>query len=119
MVTVKGALAQLYIGKCTIVNQVETTDADTHQTSFSDVTVATDQPCRLSFSTVTSTQPKVGSSDLVQVIKLFLDPDIVVAPGSKITVTQNGKTTAYKSSGYPAIHTNHQEVVLTIDDDYS
>ena len=50
----------------------------------------------------------------VQTVKLLLPPDIVVLPGSKITVTQNKITEDYTSSGIPALYVTHQEIVLEL-----
>ena len=119
MVAVRKALESLYKGFCTISNKQEVTDEQTHQTRFTDVIVVENQPCRLSFSTITAATPGTGATTLKEVVKLFIAPEITVLPGSKITVTQNGMTTLYKSSGKPATHSNHQEIILELDDDYS
>ena len=39
--------------------------------------------------------------------------------GSKITVTQNGVTTDYASSGKPAVYETHQEVILELKEKWS
>ena len=52
-----------------------------------------------------------------QTIKLFISPLVNVPPGSKITVTQNNQTQVYKSSGQPAVYTNHQEIELELFDE--
>lgn len=57
---------------------------------------------------------KMFASALVQVTEIFLAPEIVVKPGSKLTITQNGITTDYKSSGIPATYSTHQEIVVEI-----
>lgn len=111
-------LAILWKGKCTIYEFVDTTDPDTHQTIQTLKAVVTDEPCRLSFSQVmsqsTTTQIVQGAAEQVQIIKLFLRPDITINAGSVIEVTQNGVTTKYKRSSVPAIYTQHQEVTLEL-----
>ena len=111
-------LAILWKGKCTIYEFVDTTDPDTHQTIQTLKAVVTDEPCRLSFSRVmsqsTTTQIVQGAAEQVQIIKLFLRPDITINAGSVIEVTQNGATTKYKRSSVPAIYTQHQEVTLEL-----
>ena len=111
-------LAILWKGKCTIYEFVDTTDPDTHQTIQPLKAVVTDEPCRLSFSQVmsqsTTTQIVQGAAEQVQIIKLFLRPDITINAGSVIEVTQNGVTTKYKRSSVPAIYTQHQEVTLEL-----
>lgn len=84
-----------------------------HTTGFKDVDVLTDVPCRLSVSS----SPAVGSGEAAkttQTVKLFFAPEITVKEGSKITVTQNGVTTAYKQSGVPAVYQTHTEIVLEL-----
>ena len=111
-------LAILWKGKCTIYEFVDATDPDTHQTIQTLNAVLTDEPCRLSFSQVmsqsTTTQIVQGAAEQVQIIKLFLRPDITINAGSVIEVTQNGVTTKYKRSNVPAIYTQHQEVTLEL-----
>ena len=111
-------LAILWKGKCTIYEFVDTTDPDNHQTIQTLNAVLTDEPCRLSFSQVmsqsTTTQIVQGAAEQVQIIKLFLRPDITINAGSVIEVTQNGVTTKYKRSNVPAIYTQHQEVTLEL-----
>ena len=110
--------AILWKGQCTIYEVVDTTDLDTHQTIQTLKAVVTDEPCRLSFSQVmsqsTTTQIVQGAAEQVQIIKLFLRPDITINAGSVIEVTQNGVTTKYKRSSVPAIYTQHQEVTLEL-----
>lgn len=82
-------------------------------TGFGDVDVLTDVPCRLSVSS----SPPVSDGDVAkatQTVKLFYAPEIIIKEGSKITVTQNGVTTAYKQSGVPAVYQTHTETVLEL-----
>ena len=72
------------------------------------------QPCRLSFSSSPNTNQTDTAAQLVQTIKVFLAPEIRVQAGSKLTVTQNGVTTEYKSSGEPALYQTHQEIMLEL-----
>lgn len=113
MVNFKKAIESLYIGKCTVTEHRQYIDETTKQTKFEDVDILTDVPCRLSFSSLRPTDENIAAS-VTQSIKLFLDPNIVIPAGCKITVTQNNKTIAYKQSGEPAFHTNHQEISLEL-----
>lgn len=114
MVKVKKAMEKLYIGKVTVTEHQKIVKAN-KSTGFKDVVVLEDQPCRLSHKTINQTDAQDnGAAALTQVTKLFLDPDIEVKAGSKLTVTQNGVTTDYSCSGKPAFYTSHQEIVLTL-----
>lgn len=103
----------MYDGKCTITEHKKV-KKDNMSTGFEDVVVLEDEPCRLSFKTINSTNQTDTAASVVQSTKVFLAPEIQVKPGSKLTITQNGVTTEYKSSGKPAIYSTHQEIVLEL-----
>lgn len=108
------AIESMYEGTCTITEHKKV-QKDNKSTGFQDVIVQEDIPCRLSFKTINNTNPNENAaSALVQVTEVFLAPEIVVKPGSKLTITQNGVTTDYKSSGIPATYSTHQEIVVEI-----
>lgn len=108
------ALESLYGGTCNIIEHQKIKKAN-KSTGFQDVTVLENEPCRLSFKTITSTNPTdVGASALKQTTTLFINPDVKIAPGSKIVVTQNNVTNEYKQSGEPALYDTHQEIILEL-----
>lgn len=110
---IRDAIESLYIGRCTITEHKQLFDPQTKQTKFTDIDIFIDVPCRLSFSTLKTASDETISS-VNQTTKLFLSPDIEIPAGCKITVTQNNRTTAYKQSSPPAVHTNHQEIQLEL-----
>lgn len=114
MQNVREAIESLYIGKCTITTHQQYFDEDTKQTKFQDVDILIDQPCRLSFSTIAPTIQETGVHSVTQAVKLFISPQTDIPAGCKITVTQNGTTTAYKQSGEPAVYSNHKEIRLEL-----
>ncbi len=106
------ALESLYDGICTVTEYRKIKNGN-GSTGFEEVVVLEDLPCRLSYKTVDSTsQVENGASAAVQRITLFLAPDVEIAPGSKITVTQNDVTAEYQHSGKAAVYSTHQEIVL-------
>lgn len=108
------AFESLYDGTCNIIEHQKIKKAN-KSTGFQDVTVLENEPCRLSFKTIGSTvQAENAASAVVQVTTLFISPDIVIKPGSKIVVTQNSRTTEYKQSGEPAMYDTHQEIILEL-----
>ena len=114
VVKTRKAIEKLYTGKFTITEHQKVTKPN-HTTSFVDVDVLTDQPCRLSFSSSPSTSDG-NVPEINQTVKLFFAPEIVVKEGSKITVTQEGVTTEYKQSGTPAVYSTHKEILLELFD---
>lgn len=101
------ALQRLWKDKCTV------TEYTKEGSRFAETITLRNQPCKLSFSTLQSTDQTDGAARLVQVTKLFLDPAIQIKPGSKITVMRpTGLTLDFSQSGLPGVFTNHQEIVL-------
>lgn len=72
-------------------------------------------PCRLSFKNISQTEQTESVAKTSQVVKLFIAPEVYVPPGSVIEVTQNGITRKYKHSGVSAVYTNHQEIILDVE----
>ena len=114
VVKVRKAIEKGYIGTFTVTEHKKVTKPN-HTTGFSDVDVLTDQPCRLSFSSSPSTSDG-NVPEIKQTVKLLFAPEITVKEGSKITVTQNGVTTAYKQSGTAAVYSTHKEILLELFD---
>lgn len=95
------AIESTYTGVMTVSERQSVKDPNTHITSTKEVVVLENQPCKLSFETIAATVQTDTAAALSQGTKVFLSPDVSIKAGSKLTVTQNGVTTAYKSSGVP------------------
>lgn len=115
----RAAIESQYIGLCTVAEYKPVTNPITKITKHDEFNVHTDKPCRLSFKNITNANSTGTGTVLVQVIKLFIAPELKIKPGSKITVTQNGETTEYKNSGKPALYSSHQEVILELFDGWA
>lgn len=127
----KAAVESLYSGTCTVTATTPTFDESTKQTTNTETTLFTNQPCRLSFISAPPSDKLVSfSHNLIhsdtprahfanQQIKLFIDPSLDIPPGSKISVTQNGLTQYFKSSGAPAVYSSHQEIELARLDEFA
>lgn len=118
VVKVRKAFEKMYIGKCTVYEHQKVTKPD-HSTGLEEVKVLQDQPCKLSFKTITHSKESDSINSISQVIKIFLSPQIEIKPGSKLVITQNGVTTSYKNSGQPAIYMTHQEIALELFEEWS
>lgn len=108
-------LSRLWIGTATISEYREVTDPNTFQTTNELVPVVTNEPCRLSYSTLPTTDIETGLAEVRQETTLFIRPDIVINPGSVIEITQHGRTNKYKQTAEPAVYTNHQEIKVSLD----
>lgn len=110
----KTAIQSLWKGLCTIIVNQEVKDPITKRTEFKEVELFIDEPCRLSFQTISSTNSGSSATTIAQKAKLFISSDLNIPPGSKIVVTQNNRTTEYQNSGEPAVYSNHQEITLEL-----
>lgn len=79
------ALERMWRDRCTILRKVKVTDPKTKLTDFSETPLAEDQPCKLSFETLTSTDGEHTAAN-TQTVKLFLSSDLVIPAGCKIVV---------------------------------
>ena len=77
------------------------------------------EPCRLSFSSISSTTEQDSAPLIQQSVKLFVSKTVEIPAGSKIVVTQEGRTTAYARSGEPAVYSCHQEIPLVPFKEYA
>ena len=110
---VRKAIEKMYIGTCTITEH-QKVKKDNKSTGFQDVIVLENQPCKLSFSSITSTSQTETAAMVAQTAKVLIAPEIQIKPGSKLTITQNGVITEYKNSGEPALFDTHQEIILEL-----
>lgn len=109
------AVESLYKGVCTIIERQAVKHPITHVTTHEEeVVVLENQKCKLSYERIASANQTNASAMIAQSTKLFLAPEIIVRAGSKIVVTQHGRTTEYSRSGEPAVHMDHQEVQLEL-----
>jgi len=115
VMTHRKALERMWRGPGWGCNQEETTDPATHLTDFEEKPLLEDQPCKLSFETLTA-----NSGDEVpiaaQAVKLFLTPDVDITPGCKIVVKRLNsleREFTFTKSGIAGVFTNHQEILLT------
>lgn len=108
------ALERLWKDRCTVYHRVKVTDPKTKLTDFDEKPLLQDQPCKLSFETLNSTDGDHVAT-VAQSVKLFISPDAEIPAGCKIVVTRFNdleRTFTYSRSGEPGIFTNHQEIML-------
>lgn len=107
---VRKAIESLYIGMCNIYEYKEVFDEQTKLSSKQEVITHENIKCKLSYKN----SPKSKDAEVTQIIRLLIAPEIEIRPGSKIVVTQSGKTTAFKNTGEPQMFINHQEIELEL-----
>ena len=110
----KKAVQSLWVGKATITVLDGVLNPANGRTEPTERVTVSDAPCRISHTTVKSTQPSEEAAAVAQSVTLYIDPSVDIPEGSKVTVTQNGVTRDYERSGKPAVYSCHQEVPLEL-----
>ncbi len=112
----KKDLERLYVDTCSIIEYCSVTDPVTHITYPNHaVTVRENVPCRVSHKYNTLAPAASGDVPSIELLsKLIISPDVQVKPGSKIIVTRDGVSTAYKCSSAPARYFTHQEIMMAL-----
>jgi len=109
------AIESTYNGVCTIIERRDVRDEKTKITRKNEeVPIIENQPCKLSFESLTATLQTDTIANQMQGVKLFIAPETPVKSGSKIIVDQNGVKTEYFASGVPAVYLSHQEIILEL-----
>jgi hypothetical protein len=107
----RNAIESLYKDTCTIVEYRSYKKAN-KSTGQKEFTVLQNQPCKLSYSTLKSNTETTSAEMVSQIVKLFIAPEIIVKPGSKLIVVHEGRTAEFKDSGLPGVYSTHQEIML-------
>lgn len=107
-------IEQAYTGLFSVTKQENVKDPETRLCKKQEVRVYENIPCKLAFEGNAPVTMSGGAPQVTQSIKLFTAPELVIIPGSKITVTQDGVTTEYRGSGKPAAYPTHQEITLEL-----
>lgn len=89
------ALERLWKDRCTVYHRVKVKDPISKLTDSKEMPLLQDQPCKLSFETLSSTDGD-HVSKVAQSVKLFISPDVEIPAGCKIVVkrfiTLNGNS---------------------------
>lgn len=108
------ALERLWKDRCTVYHRVKVKDPISKLTDSKEKPLLQDQPCKLSFETLTSSSGDPVAA-VAQTVKLFLSPDVEIPAGCKIVVTRFNnleRKFTYSKSGEAGVFTNHQEIQL-------
>jgi len=108
-----------YNGKCTVQTYSATTKTGTHITRQTLTTLYSDKPCRLVVDSAPSVTDANKAPKVAYSATLLCSPSLQIPPGSKVTVTQDGRTYKFKASGMPEVYTTHQEISLETDEEWA
>lgn len=115
MVRYKNAIRKLWGGICDVYVYESGVDESTGRTIQKPVKIVQNEPCRISYSAITTTATVSEASNVRQVIKLFISKDVDISEGSKLVITQEGRTETYRRAGKAAVYSVHQEIVLELE----
>lgn len=117
MVDTKQALKLLWKDKCKIIaKDQEIFDPESKTTSYADAVLVENEPCKLSFETLSTSSEDEVKAKIVQKTKLFITNEITIPPGSIVEVTRGTRVFVFSSSGLPGVFSSHQEIVLEQED---
>lgn len=112
--THREAIMSIWTGLCSVyVRETKVNEANGRDEPI-EVLKLENVPCRLSYKTIASTSENSEAELVHQAVKLFLLKEVEIPPGSKLVVTQEGKTAAYVKSGEAAVYSVHQEIMLEL-----
>lgn len=109
-------LSRMWTDRCDVYVSEQTTQSDTGRTVMQERRLHQDILCRVSFRRGIEAMGVVrdvqgAAMESVQVVRLFLTPDIEIPPGSRVIVRRgNGQTLHFARTGVPAVFEGHQEV---------
>ena len=117
MVMREAALMSLWTDKMTVTVKEPETEEKTGITSFADKVICSNEPCRVSFSSLSQGEmTDDGVQEITQNVKLFASVKLDIPPGSEVIVVRGGRAVVYESSGPPAFYLFHQEIPLKLKD---
>lgn len=108
----RAAIESTYEGLATVYEKQDVKDPVTGKTRQQPVMVLEAEPCALSQSSLPTATQTVTADQVNYDAKLFISPDVVIKPGSRITVLQDGMTFEGEQAGKPFRYPTHQEIKL-------
>lgn len=103
----------LWTDRCTIYVRRKAVDGSSHLTDFSETVLFEDEPCRLSFSSISAADGSPVAAT-AQSVKLFISSELDIPAGCKIVVRRADRELVFEGSGVPAIYSAHQEIPLKL-----
>lgn len=105
-------LESTYFDICTIKRKVKAKNENTGVTETKEVIIVEDVKCALSTHNSDNAMLVDGVGKVVQIHKLFLNPNINLQEGDTVEVTTMGKISIYLASK-PFYYSSHIEILLS------
>lgn len=74
------AIESTYDCKCNIIEYQSTKNEINKRTEYKEITVLKEQPCRISYKTISNANETENESKVAQIVKLFIAPEIQIKP---------------------------------------
>ena len=105
-------LESTYFDKCTIKRKEKIKNPNTGVTETKEVIIVEDVKCALSTHNSDNAMLVDGVGKVMQIHKLFLNPNINLQEGDTVEVSSMGKISVYLASK-PFYYSSHSEILLT------
>ena len=105
------ALRRMWKDTCTVY-EYQPVLLENKSTVHEEVAIISNEPCKLSFSSLKHANQTETATKTPQVIKLFLDETLEIKASCKIVVNRRNQIFEYGYSGEAGIFEHHQEIVL-------
>lgn len=80
IIKVRNAIENTYDCLCDIIEYQSTKNATNKRTEYEEIIVLKKQPCRISYKTISNANETENENSVVQVVKLFISPYILIKP---------------------------------------
>ena len=111
----RSAIEATYSGLMTVYRRFP--KIENGRTVFREEAVYTALPCALSRGASTRRQGDALRNNTIATVqydaKVFLAPEPLIPPGSRVLVLQDGMSRNFVTSGEPMVYPTHQEIVLS------
>lgn len=118
---IKKAIEPFYKDSCTVYEKYAVSEGG--RTGFKEVLKYSDVPCRMSAKAYLFGENAASEGDntlrVGKKVKLFLPPEFMIAPGSRIEVISHGRALSYGKSGEMSCYESHNEVMIELLKDYA
>ncbi len=117
----KNAIEPFYTDVCTVYEKTAVNKDG--RTVFEEVKVYENVPCRMSAKAYlfgeNVANEKNNITSLNKKTKLFMPPEYVIKPGSKIVVESLGQVSVFAKSGKMSCYNSHNEVMVDLLKNYA
>lgn len=115
----EAAVKRLWDGRCDVLVEKSSIDPATGRTVQKWVPILENEPCRISYSSLSAAAPENEATKAPQTVKLFISIDKEIPEGSRILVTQKGRTECYRRSGKAGAYSTHGEILLELEKEWT